>query len=170
MTGSAGDTAYTPPRIEDHGSLVDLTADFDLHFVGSVAKVLTIAVVSGPVTGGGDPPDGGTSMNSPPEGATPGTPDPGTDVPESPDGSPGGEQEDGPRGAVEPERESGVGLPSEGPTDAPASGGGAVPGVAPASDGGGLPFTGYVAWAWAATGAAMTTAGLALRQGLKRGG
>ena len=104
MTRSAGDMAYTPPRIKDHGSLIDLTADFDVNFVGSVAKVLTIAAASAPMPGGGgDAPDGGVAMNLPPGGEPPG------DLP----GGTGGEQENGPGGAALTERESG-GLPDRG--------------------------------------------------------
>jgi hypothetical protein len=176
MTRSAGDRAYTPPRIRDHGSLADLTADFDLNFVGSVAKTLTIAAASAPMPGGGDPPDGGTSMNPPPGGETPGgevpgIQDPGADLPDPPDdGRTGGEREDDPGGAVRTETES-SGIPTEGgaPGEGPGGSEGAG-GTLPASEAGRLPFTGYVAWSWAAAGATMTTAGIAMRRMLRRGG
>ena len=50
MAGLMERTAYTRPRVRDYGSLVDLTADFDLTFAGSVAKVVTMAAVSSPLS------------------------------------------------------------------------------------------------------------------------
>ena len=44
-----GRVAYSAPEVTDHGSLVTLTADFDAHFVGSVARTLTLAAVSAPL-------------------------------------------------------------------------------------------------------------------------
>jgi len=41
-----GPSAYPAPTIEDYGSLVELTAAFDPDLVGSVAKGLSLAVVS----------------------------------------------------------------------------------------------------------------------------
>jgi hypothetical protein len=142
--------------------LVELTQDFDLHFVGSVAKTLTLAVVSAPIPGGGDQPDGGTSMVNPPPGGETLGGGGGPGIPH--DGGAGG-----PRGAVLTETASGGppvrgGIPTEG---AP---GGVGAGALPGSEVGGLPFTGYVAWSYAAAGAAMTTAGITLRQLLRRGG
>src|SRR3712207_7788154 len=50
MLNSAVDReTYSAPRIRDYGSLTALTADFDATFIGSVAKVITMAAVSGVV-------------------------------------------------------------------------------------------------------------------------
>lgn len=59
------DARYNPPELRDYGTLVDLTADFDLHFLGSIAQVVTMAAISNPIVdpgggGGTDPPGGGT--------------------------------------------------------------------------------------------------------------
>lgn len=164
----AGAAAYTPPQIEDHGSLTELTADFDLNFVGSVAKVLTLAVASAPMPGGGGD-DGGVATEPTPQGEITELPEEGQDpLDPGDDGGVLGEQEDNnPRSGVLNEVESGGGIPAEGPTDA-AGPGGAGPGGASDADGG-LPFTGYAAWVAAAAGAAMTTGGVTLRRMLKRG-
>jgi hypothetical protein len=180
MKPNAGTAAYTPPQIEDYGSLTELTADFDLNFVGSVAKTLTFAVASFPMPGGGGGgDDGGVATTNPePVGGTPGPGDPGpqpgvdpVDLPDEGseprdpggDGGRRGEREDNPGRGTLGEVESGGGIPAEGPTGAGGPGGGSDTG------GGGLPFTGYAAWVAAAAGAAMTTAGYTLRQMLKRG-
>ena len=165
MTRPPGDTTYTKPRIEDHGSLAELTADFDLNFVGSVAKTLTFAVASAPMPGGGG---GEVSMTNPPPGVDTmpgggGLPDiPGTDIPDSVTPGGGG----GTRGVTE--TASGGHFPSEGFGTGPGGGSGSG-GTLPASEAGRLPFTGYVAWSYAAAGAAMTTAGITLRRMLRRG-
>lgn len=136
---------YSPPRIVDHGSLVDLTADFDVHFIGSVAKVVSLAAVS-PVISGGIP--GG-------------------------DGSPkaGGALDGVSLGGGESGRPSGV-LGDAVSGAAPAAGG--VAGAAADSLGGtgkgGLPFTGYYATLTAAAGATLAAAGAALRSRLRRKG
>jgi hypothetical protein len=156
-------TPYSRPEIVDHGSLEALTADFDLHFVGSVAKLVTMAVASGPMVGGGDLPEAVPSAApEPPVGFT--EPDVGTAPAD--DGGAGGTRGSG--GVLE-ERASRGGdlLPRGGGADT----GGARPGVSGspgANDAGGLPFTGYAAWAAAALGATITTTGWSIRRMLRR--
>ena len=166
---AATSAAYERPAIADHGSLQDLTADFHLEFVGSALKLVTMAVVSGPLVGGGDSPSGDTSMTSPPlltDAGTPLTPDttPHIRVPDSGvlGGGPtsGGSHDTWAAGLSSP----GGHLP--GGAHSPGGTGGVreeLPGAAA-----GLPFTGYAAWASAAVGAAMTTSGVILRDMLRR--
>lgn len=146
--------SYRPPDIADHGSLVDLTADFDLHFVGSVAKIVSLAAVSPAIIGG--TPGGGESAQ--PSGAggvlqSVGTPGGGSG------GGGGGAADvlgDGPSAGAD----VGAGSPTAG---------GDVAGVSAGGDGGGdLPFTGYYAMLTAAAGATLATAGTALRAKLRR--
>jgi hypothetical protein len=49
--------AYIRPQVRDHGTLVELTADIDVNFVGAVANVVMAAITS-PMTPTGD---GGTA-------------------------------------------------------------------------------------------------------------
>lgn len=155
--------AYSRPEIQDYGSLAELTADFDLTVAGSVLKVVTMAAVSAPLTGGG----GGGAAPAPPDGAgvlagggdgLSGGPDVPTDgggvLPDRADGDTLGDRAVGGEG-------TGGGAPggSDGGTSSGADGGGA---------GGRLPFTGYAAMAVAALGAAFTTAGVAARATLRR--
>ena len=50
-----GYAAYRRPAVSDDGSLAALTADFDINFVGSVAKTLILAQISSPIVPpGGD--------------------------------------------------------------------------------------------------------------------
>lgn len=164
--------AYEPPVIEDHGSLEALTADFDLDFIGSVAKVVTMAVVSGPPGGGGGGGGGGdaqppgvsvTDFNPPADAGTPPTPD---TVPGGGDAPP--------PGGVLGEEESVGGGGAGTLIDEPTSSGGETAGAPGAgvreevAGGSGLPFTGYAAHAAAALGAAMTTSGVVLRSMLRR--
>ena len=90
----AGKAAYGRPVVEDYGSLQALTADFDLDFVGSVAKVVTLAVASMPVDGGGgegDAPPATTVVDSPPDvGSGPGTTTPSDGGPIQPESTPDG--------------------------------------------------------------------------------
>jgi hypothetical protein len=44
-------SAYRKPEIVDHGTLAELTAAFDVSYVGSAAKLVTMAAVSVPVAG-----------------------------------------------------------------------------------------------------------------------
>lgn len=160
-------TSYSTPAITDHGSLIDLTADFDLGFVGSVAKVVSLAAVS-PTVGGVIPGDGTTTT----PGGIAGVLD---SVGILSSGEPSGASEvldDGPT--------VGSDLGS-GPTDGagPPADEGAVAGVGSEGGGegggpgslqgeGGLPFTGYYATLFAAAGATLTTAGVMLRSKLRR--
>jgi hypothetical protein len=161
--------AYVRPVVEDYGSLQRLTADFHVEFVGSVTKLVTMAVASAPWTGGGDPPPAGPSVVEPPPdmgggpGGPPDAPTPGDGVPDSPTGGTLGEAESRrgglDYGSVPP---SGEDLAAGGP-------GGAAGGVREEVAGGaGLPFTGYASWAAAGIGAAMTTSGVILRDMLRR--
>ena len=45
QTLTVSKSAYGHPHIQDYGSLVELTADLDLHMVGSVAKIVSLASV-----------------------------------------------------------------------------------------------------------------------------
>jgi hypothetical protein len=159
--------SYSPPAITDHGSLVDLTADFDLTFVGSVVKAVSLAAVSPVIVpGGGEVP----APNNTPGG-----------VPETVNVLGGGESGGTPQVPVEgPEVLSDVGsgpgdtdvtgAPVGGAGDAAGSGGSGGGGSAAGGGGGGgdLPFTGYYASLSAGAGAALTTAGLLLRSKLRR--
>jgi hypothetical protein len=163
---------YTRPTIVDHGSLEALTADFDLHFVGSVAKLVTIAAASPPIGGGGggDPtPQGEIAMQPPPEGGPPPLPDGGP----PPSGGGPGPDDLTPGGATLGETEQGGGGDIlRGSGGEPAGGQGGAPGGGgvrqEVAGAGGLPFTGYAAWAAAALGAAMTTSGVVLRGLVRR--
>jgi hypothetical protein len=154
--------------VEDYGSLQSLTADFHLEFVGSAAKLLTLAVASMP-GGGGDSPPAGPSFVEPPSdmGGAPGIP---PDVVTPGDGIP-----DGPTGGTLGETESAGGGLSDGgvrPSGEDVAGGGPGGGAGgvrgEVAGGAGLPFTGYAAWAAAGIGAAMTTSGVILRDALRR--
>jgi hypothetical protein len=160
-----GSAVYSPPQVRDYGSLVALTADFDATFVGSVAKVVTMAAVSGIVpNSGGEGGGGGNTVvpeNSNPQAQTPSgggpsaTPGPGS-------GS-GGEVLSGTPGDTA--AGGGGGTPSGGTA---AGGGGTVSTAGAGDDGGKLPLTGFalatVAWA----GAVMTGAGIAVKAKLRR--
>lgn len=157
--------SYNPPAITDHGSLVDLTADFDLTFVGSVAKVVSLAAVSPAIInpGGGEVPNANNPGGAPETvnvlsggGGSGGTPEVINDSPEVlsdvGSGGPGESDVTGAPGGVAGSGGSGGG----------AAGGGGGGG------GGDLPFTGYPAMLSAAAGAALTTAGVTLRSKLRR--
>lgn len=156
---------YTRPEIRDHGSLEDLTADFDLHFVGSVARVATMAMASHPGQGHGNgPPD------TPPGGGQ-GDPGGGGGRPFSVDSS-GGDGiptiggDGGDFGRAGRLDQAGAGDLGAVPS---AAGAGGAPGTLPGAGGSGeLPFTGYRAGAVASLGAAMTVAGMTLRSKLNR--
>ena len=130
---------YETPEIRDYGTLMDLVAGFDATFIGSVAKVVTMAAVSPVMFGGGfDPPGGGVLGDVLGEGPVSG-------------GETGGAKT-GP--AAKPVGGSGVG--------------GSLLGGAVAPEGGKLPFTGFAAALLALVGAAMTTLGVAVRAKLRR--
>jgi hypothetical protein len=132
---------YNPPQVTDHGSLVALTADFDADFIGSIAKLVTMAQVSAPLGGGGG--DGGG-----PEDDVLG----------------GGPITGGAEGEVLVESKSGGGGPGTG-RSGPGAGG---PLGAEGGGGGKLPFTGFAVMAVAAVGAAVTSAGVAIKRKLRR--
>jgi hypothetical protein len=166
---AAGKAAYARPVVDDYGSLQSLTADFDVEFVGSVTKLVTMAVASVPGGGGGDsPPAGPAFVGSPSDiSNSPGIP---PDVV-----TPGDATPDAPTGETLGETESGSGGPGGGgprPSDDEVSGGGPGGGAGGAREevggGAGLPFTGYASWAAAGVGAAMTTSGVLLRDLLRR--
>lgn len=156
--------SYTPPAVTDHGSLVDLTADFDLTFVGSVAKAVSLAAVSVPVVGP-NPPGGEVPVPNGPAGVPEtvnvlggggGAPDVVNEgpsvLPDASSGGPGG----------------GTSAPGGGAGGVMGSGGSGGGGSAGGGGGGDLPFTGYYATLSAAAGAALTTAGVTLRSKLRR--
>lgn len=183
--------AYVSPAVVDHGSLAALTADFDVHFVGNVAKLVTMAAVSAPGGGDGgggqnaDPASGGGGAIGPADGAPP----PGGDgggLP--PDG--GGPDSSGP---IDSDRPSGDGDVREERADSPGDRDGRdvrgtgpealgtlgadVPeegmvvgagGAGDSSGGGMLPFTGYAAAMAALIGATLATTGVAIRAKLQR--
>jgi hypothetical protein len=181
--------AYVGPVIKDHGSLAALTADFDVNFVGTVGKLITMAAVSAPGGGGGGGQDPGTGGGGPvpPEpgqggggggqgpgdggGQRPG--DGGGQPPDSGNNGGGGVRGDGQEG----------GDPGPGPAPAPFEEGGVLDDTsfkAPGEVGGipterlgpegfeKLPFTGYPAFLAAFLGASLTTAGLAARSKLQQ--
>lgn len=169
--GSMHRTGYSEPRITDYGTLVELTADFDLNFAGSVARAVTLAQVSMPI---GDLPGevGEPTIVNEPEPTIVDNPPDTTIVNNPPSGDagvlPGGPIEGGGPGGGAP---SGGG---EVRGDGPIGGGGGAPGGAagvPAAGGGAggkLPFTGYPALLAAGAGALLTTAGVVVRSKLRR--
>lgn len=162
--------AYSRPIVTDHGSLVELTADFDLEFVGSVAKTVVLAQISAVITPGGTPDGGGggggSGQENPflpsagevsPDGEAVG---PGVDV-----DPPGG----GDEGGDLPDQESGDGTGgTAGDGGRGTAGDGGAAGVVEAGGSGKLPFTGYAALAVAAIGATFTGTGVAVRAALRR--
>jgi hypothetical protein len=60
---------YRKPEITDHGTLAELTAAFDVSFLGSAAKLVTMAAVSVPVSAGIDV-AGATGSSGTPAGGT----------------------------------------------------------------------------------------------------
>lgn len=156
--------SYSPPAITDHGSLVDLTADFDLTFVGSVAKVVSLAAVSPAIInpGGGEVPNDNLGGLPKPVDVLSGGGESGG-APQVPGAGPEVLSDVGSGGPGE----SGVpGAPGGGVAGTGGSGGGAAGGGG--GGGGDLPFTGYPAMLSAAAGAALTTAGVTLRSKLRR--
>lgn len=147
---------YCRPAIKDYGSLAAMTADLDLHFVGSVAQLVSFAAASVPLGGGGG--DAFVPSDVPSDGGTP-------------PGSGGGVL-----GDLETADLETAGGGDEGATAGDgAAGGGSGGGVGGAGSGGAgsggsgeLPFTGYAVMTFAALGAAFTTAGLAVRDRLQR--
>jgi hypothetical protein len=151
-----GNAVYSPPEVRDYGSLVALTADFDATFLGSVAKVVTMAAVSPVVGGGGGGGGGGNTVL--PDSTGPQAQGP------SGGGGTGGEVLSGdPVGTGG----GGGGSPSGGTA---AGGGGGTVSTAGAGDdpGGKLPFTGLALAVMAWAGAVMTGAGIAVKAKLRR--
>ena len=171
-TQAARKAVYTRPEVVDYGSLQSLTADFDVAFVGSVTKLVTMAVASMPGGGGGgDPsPAGASGVEPPPDMGTtaPGTP---PDVVTPADGAPDGPSA-GELGETESRRGAGDGNVRPAGDDPSSSGGAPGAGTGGVREevagGAGLPFTGYAAWAAAGIGAAMTTSGVILRDMVRR--
>ena len=155
QTLTVSKSAYGHPHIQDYGSLVELTADLDLHMVGSVAKIVSLASVSNPIGGGG-----GGDFGSVPDG--------GGTAPTHATHSTGGEAQFSPTldngGEVLGDRHIGAG-PQGGSLDGASSGstGGAAGGGAT----GKLPFTGYAAMMIAGFGAALASGGAVLRSKLR---
>lgn len=150
---------YAPPTIRDHGTLVELTAEFDLHVAGSVMKLATLALASTPA-GALAASSGEASSAGAPPASSPGVTEAGDHVTRA--AGPGGSQ------AV-------LGVEGSGSEAAPGSAGapgGAVADGTGAGSGGAtreeLPFTGYPAGLVAAVGAALTLTGTALRSALRR--
>lgn len=160
--------AYREPRIADHGTLVQLTADFDAQFLGSVAKVVTMAQISAVVVGG---PESG-----PTEAGTPGPTEAGTPLPDDTGGVLGDNVSGGDdtgNGSPVDQGTSGdagdtAGDTASGGTGADGGGGGGAGAVVATENGGKLAFTGFPALGFAAAGAALTTAGVVLRSKLRR--
>jgi hypothetical protein len=138
---------YDQPRIEDYGTLRDITAQLEQALPAGIG----IAGVSSAPTGG--PPPGG------PERQPPGP---------TPEGNPGsglgGEEESsGGGGGAGGGGGSGVGGAELG-----GGGGGGGGGETVSGNAAELPFTGFPAAMAAAVGAGMASAGAALRRALKR--
>lgn len=152
-------TTYTRPHVRDYGTLLELTADVDVNFVG-FASNLVMAAISGPTGGGG----GGEGGSGP--GGTVVTPD---NTAGGPTGNGGGGTPGGEAGDVGGEDTGGG---SGGGGGGSAGGGSAGGGAAGGGGGGGrkLPFTGYPVLLATGVGAALTSAGLTLRSRLRRRG
>jgi len=145
------DKVYLEPRLEDYGSLTDLTAAFDADTLTHVAKgAISLAVVS-TLPGGGILPGTGGGAGT----GTPGTGVMGENV-SGGNGAPGTNGTNGAQG-------------SEG------GGGGETAGVGASSGGGGgsgsggrLPFTGLNVILIASVGAGLTATGARARRALRR--
>lgn len=137
------EVVYTPPHVRDHGTLVDLTRQFDLTFVGSVAKVVTMAAVSSPMGGGGGGVAPGKASGAPGINEVLGQ----TETPH------GGGALTNPGGGA------GHGLGSGG-------GSGGARGAGGGGGGGNLPFTGFAVMFTAGIGMILAGIGAALRSRL----
>lgn len=144
---------YRRPEVTNHGSLAALTADFDLHFVGGAAKLLTMAAVSAPLTGAGSGllPSGQEVVSGSPSSAS------------------------GPLADMVPGSGGSESLTTQpvdggtlGDTGTSGSGGGSGSGSGGSGGGGKLPFTGFAVMMFAALGAAFAGAGAAVRARLRR--
>lgn len=148
---------YSEPRIEDFGTLIDLTAAFDPDTLGDLAKgALSMAAVSVPMSGGGTLP--GTGGGGGGGGTTP------TSETLGQGGSGGGST---------PGTSGGGGGDSGGSAGAQGSGAGGGPGGGGSegggSDGGGrLPFSGFSVILTAALGAVLAGGGARARSVLRR--
>lgn len=154
-------TAYSTPQIQDHGTLTELTAAFDVAFMGSVAKTVTMAAVSPPM---------GRGMDSPPTiEPAPSVDGGGVEDIRVEKGAPPDVQREG--GGVLPDGPSEGGQPPPGEPGATvpvADGGGSGSGTAGSKAGGGLPFTGFPAMLSAAIGTVLMGLGLVARSALRR--
>ncbi len=166
---------YETPCVRDLGGMVDLTRDFDASFHGSIAKLITIAAVSG-VVGGvlpGKNSGGVLGDSSTPTTTGPVTPSlvPGPGTPTIPAGDVLGNRPVSGHGTL-PASGSVLGnRPVSGHGTLPASGSSPSGGATAAVSGGGaagrLPFTGYAIMLTAGVGVAASGAGAALRAKLR---
>ena len=157
---------YSPPQLEEFGTLAEMTADTGL-LVPSLAQVSLSVPMMPPGGGGGDVPGVGPDTGAPGAAGPPGgevlgvvpdtgAPDTGAPGAEGPPGAPG---EDGEVAGTVASDGSSTGGGSDGPGSGEASGAGGV-----GAAGNELPFTGFAAAGVAALGGAMTAVGVALRR------
>lgn len=165
---------YTPPTVEDFGTLADLTADLDLSVpIGLARSAVVMLAISAPIippdTPGPTPGGGGGGGTIPPDSGVVPDVDQGGSPPPSPDGDVlGGAPETG--GAPD--------VTGDGVADDRDAGGALGGGTGGGGEGGGdngvldaagrLPFTGYAVAVVAAVGAGLLTASAGLRAGLRR--
>jgi hypothetical protein len=135
--------AYERPRIENYGTLRDITAQLEHALPAGIGVAGATSVPTGPPPGGPETPPG--TERTPPGPLPEGNP---------PSGFGGEETSGGGRG------EAGVGGAEQG-----GGGGGGETVSGGAAE---LPFTGFPAAVAAAVGAGMASAGAALRRALKR--
>ena len=151
---SPGVQAWVPPRVEDFGTLTELTAHLRVELSGQVARIAARAFAGSvpiPIPGGGG--GGGGGGNNPVSQIAPAV---------GGGGTPGGSG--GNLGALQ--TPTGTSPGSGGTLGAHAGGGGSGSGGG-GGGGGKLPFTGFAVFVTAAVGASFVGAGAAVRSRLR---
>jgi hypothetical protein len=149
---------YAGPRIVDYGGLAELTG-MDHMVFGSAAREGGVHDLSFSGTGGGGGGGGGGTVLAT-TASTSTTP--------AHDVLPAGAEGTVPEGAISPTSATSPGSGSNPSGTVGSLSGGSS--VGSGGGGGGLPFTGFAAGALAATGAVLTSAGVALRRAVRRRG
>jgi hypothetical protein len=147
---------YAGPRIVDYGGLAELTGMDHMVFGAAAREGVHDLSFSG-TDGGGGGGGGGTTVLAN-TASTPTTPANGV--------LPAGAEGTVPEGAVSPTSATSPGSGSNPAGTVGSLGGGSGGGSGGGGDG--LPFTGFAAGAVAATGAVLTSAGVALRRAVRR--